>query len=196
MKNLKLKAFTMAEALIVMTMLGIIATIMLTTLKPAEFRDKGLRVAAKKILSEIDTATTQILINNTQDGTLTRVYKADSSDVLNLGETANSNTYSGEFATLYKKYLTATREACNTSTCPCNSYTAKFYLKDGACVGITTGAMTANTKTIFPGESTVNDAIKPSYGVLFFDTNGAEEPNLIGKDQFVLPLNAGGIQYD
>ena len=73
MKNLKLKAFTMAEALIVMTMLGIIATIMLTTLKPAEFRDRGLRVAAKKILSEIDTATTQILINNTQDGTLGKV---------------------------------------------------------------------------------------------------------------------------
>lgn len=194
MKNLKLKAFTMAEALIVMTMLGIIATIMLTTLKPAEFRDRGLRVAAKKILSEIDTATTQILINNTQDGTLSKIYQANSSTVLNLA-TANT-TNSGHLGDLYKKYLTATREACNSSTCPCNGYNNKFYLKDGACIGITVGAMSANTNTIFPGESTVNSALKPSYGVLFFDTNGAEEPNLMGKDQFVLPLNAGGIQYD
>ena len=59
---MKKKAFTMAEAILVMTILGIIATIMITTLKPAEFKDKGLKILAKKVLSEIDTATTQILI--------------------------------------------------------------------------------------------------------------------------------------
>ena len=58
------KAFTMAEAILVMTILGIIATIMISTLKPAEFKEKGLAVLAKKVLSEIDTATTQILLNN------------------------------------------------------------------------------------------------------------------------------------
>ena len=47
-------AFTMAEAIIVMTILGIIATIMITNLKPTEFRDKGLEVLAKKIINQID----------------------------------------------------------------------------------------------------------------------------------------------
>ena len=58
------RAFTMAEAILVMTILGIIATIMITTLKPAEYKDKGLAIMARKVLSEIDTATTQMLINN------------------------------------------------------------------------------------------------------------------------------------
>ena len=56
------RAFTMAEAILVMTILGIIATIMITTLKPAEYKDKGLAIMARKVLSEIDTATTQMLI--------------------------------------------------------------------------------------------------------------------------------------
>ena len=33
--------FTMAEAVLVMTILGIIATIMITTMKPAKFKEKG-----------------------------------------------------------------------------------------------------------------------------------------------------------
>ena len=33
----KSKAFTMAEAVLVMTILGIIATVMITTIKPARF---------------------------------------------------------------------------------------------------------------------------------------------------------------
>ena len=49
----KLIAFTMAEAILVMTILGIIATIMISTLKPAEFKDKALNIMAKKVLSEI-----------------------------------------------------------------------------------------------------------------------------------------------
>ena len=66
------KAFTMAEAIIVMTILGIIATIMITNLKPSEFRDKALLTQAKKVLREIDEATYQIMINNTQNGKLDR----------------------------------------------------------------------------------------------------------------------------
>ena len=34
---MKKRAFTMAEAVLVMTILGVIATIMITTLKPADF---------------------------------------------------------------------------------------------------------------------------------------------------------------
>lgn len=191
--KLKLKAFTMAEALIVMTMLGIIATIMLTTLKPAEFRDKGLLVAGKKILSEIDTATTQILINNTQTGTLSDVYIPETSTVMNLFTASTTN--SGHLGVLYKKYLTAVRAVCDaTHDCPCSGYNNSFYLKDGACVGITVGNVT-NLKTRLPGET--EDYTKDgSHGSLFYDTNGAAEPNLLGKDQFLLPLNKGGIYYD
>ncbi|MBQ4646680.1 MAG: hypothetical protein IJB79_04970, partial [Candidatus Gastranaerophilales bacterium] len=68
------QAFTMAEAILVMTILGIIATIMITTLKPAEFKEKALKTLYKKVLSEIDTATTQILINNSREGDMNQLF--------------------------------------------------------------------------------------------------------------------------
>ena len=71
------RAFTMAEAILVMTILGVIAAVMITTLKPAEFKEKSLRVLAKKVLSEIDTATTQILSNDAKLGTMTSLALSD-----------------------------------------------------------------------------------------------------------------------
>ena len=106
------KAFTMAEAIIVMTILGIIATIMITNLKPAEFRDKGLQVQAKKILQQLDTATQQIMVNNTQNGKLNQIFPS--------GVTTSTFTYSAtanaaQLTALYKKYLTTTRKACTNA---------------------------------------------------------------------------------
>ncbi len=184
------KAFTMAEAILVMTILGIIATIMITTLKPAEYKDKGLAIMAKKVLSEIDTATTQILINNSASGNMSSLYEPGTSTLFSLSTTGKDDI----IGRLYKRYLTATRQACNDANCPCNGYSNKFYLKDGACMGITTGAPSANANTWFPGEVNFT-SMKPSHGLIFFDTNGEEEPNVMGKDQFLLPVNTAGIQY-
>lgn len=202
------KAFTMAEALIVMTMLGIIATVMLTTLKPAEFKEKGLKVAAKKVLSEIDTATSQILINDAVDGNFDKVYNVNRTAQIvtsAAGEAKKCNsedestsdacgTDAAALAALYKKYLTATRTVCKGDVdCPCQSNTASFYLKDGACIGISIGSQ-ASAATIFPGEDETT-SLTATNGVLFFDTNGKEEPNVVGKDQFLLPFDKNGIQY-
>ena len=68
------QAFTMAEAIMVMVILGIIATIMISTMRPTEFRDRGFNVLAKKVLGQIDTATTQILFNNAQDTKMSLLY--------------------------------------------------------------------------------------------------------------------------
>lgn len=182
----KFKAFTMAEAILVMTILGIIATIMISTLKPAEFKDKGLAILAKKVLSEVDSATTQIQVNNSQNGQMHVLYVPGTATTYAFGSNLAAT------ATLYKKYLTTIRKSCSTSTCPCNSYSQKFYLKDGACMGIS--ATTSATATIFPGETTTT-SVTPQRGVLFFDTNGEEEPNVQGKDQFILPVDNEGIKY-
>ena len=100
------------------------------------------------------------------------------------------------FSLLYKKYLTATRTDAATNS-PCKDYDNKFFLKDGACIGIKTGAPADNINTWFPGEAslTADMQIKPTHGYLFFDTNGNDEPNVMGRDQFVLPFNEGGIHY-
>lgn len=63
-KITKTRAFTMAEAILVMTILGIIATIMITTLKPAQYKTKGLEIAAKRVIQEFETALEQVKTNN------------------------------------------------------------------------------------------------------------------------------------
>ena len=183
------KAFTMAEAILVMTILGIIATIMITTLKPAEFKEKGLKVLAKKVLSEIDTATTQIMVNNTKLGTMDTLVTANGANFTWAGNQASILDY-------YKKYLTTIRtEVPTTSYCRTGdaAYGATAaYLKDGACIGIYSTAVTTNT--IFPGETTYQSS-SATQGLIIFDTNGEEEPNTVGKDRFVMPVGVEGIMY-
>jgi len=190
------KAFTMAEAILVMTILGIIATIMITTLKPAQFKDKGYSILAKKVLSEIDTATTQIIINNTKLGSF-------SSMVLDDGTSTEFKTNATNTMNFYKKYLTTLRTTVDSDsfcitgvggTASSLAATA-VYLKDGACFGIKSQAFTANTPTRFPGEES-NVDLKPAQGLILFDINGDEEPNTVGKDRFMIPVGNDGIMYD
>ena len=185
------KAFTMAEAILVMTILGIIATIMITTLKPAQFKDKGLEIMARKVLSEIDTAITQIIISDTQGGSLEAM----------LNTTNDGSTYSfldgnlNTTAKIFKKYLTATRQVVENAHC--TSGGVSFYLKDGACIGIAQG--TGSYATNFPGETAVvnitNSSTTKILGALYIDTNGDEEPNVIHKDRFTYPIGPEGIVY-
>ena len=196
-----LSAFTMAEAIIVMTILGIIATIMITNLKPSEFRDKGLQIQAKKVLQQLDTATQQIMINNTQNGKLTTIYIPNSTTQFSYNDSSRKN----DLLVLYKKYLTISRKPCtNKADCgTCGVLLSKnpkrptAYLKDGACFSITGG--TTEYDTIFPGESKMTPAENLTDGILGyidFDINGLDEPNKYGKDIFVVPINQDGIFYD
>ena len=188
MKKFLNSAFTMAEAILVMTILGIIATIMISTLKPAEFKEKGMRVMAKKVLSEIDVATTQILMNNTADGTFDTLYEAGTSNLFNTQE--DMIIITPKLANLYKAYLSTLRK---TPELPKQQF-SWFLLKDGATIGINFEGVPVEGLSIFPGEDVpTNTTFR--YGSIFFDINDNEPPNILGKDQFVLPLDKHGIKY-
>ena len=200
----KKHAFTMAEAIIVMTILGIIATIMITNLKPSEFRDKGLQVMAKKNIEQIDQVIQQILNNHSQDGTLEKLYE--------LGTTTTFNFYteSEKADSLFKKYLATTRKGFDANKDgDINIFdVVKIHLKQPndefvECISSHLSnisyAYTLKDGTeicIAPEESTTC-VTSGALGYLIFDVNGWEqEPNILGKDTFVLPLNEKGIAYD
>ena len=190
------KAFTMAEAILVMTILGIIAAVMITTLKPAEFKEKSLKVLAKKVLSEIDTATTQILVNDSKLGTMSSLAESNGAQFTFKGN-------ADKVLNLYKKYLTTIRTTVpatsfcvtgKTETSDPNRNATAVYLKDGACMGIYAAQITDPSPTIFPGEKTPT-GVTTSQGLIIFDTNGEEEPNIVGQDRFILPIAEQGIAY-
>ena len=180
------KAFTMAEAILVMTILGIIATIMITSLKPAQFKDKGFSIMANKVLTEIDTTMTQILVNDSKYGKLTNLI--DGATMFSFSEVDKADNLKN----LFKKYLTTTRKDVTDTECAVDT-TFYFALKDGACMGVKMGKVDT-AATIFPGEDTTTD-VTAEYGIIKFDINGAEEPNAVGKDQFLLPIGPDGIMY-
>ena len=196
---MKRNAFTMAEIILVMLIIGIISTIMITTLKPQSYMDMGLAIQARKLASEVDGATNRILMNDTRSGNFNILINPNDATSFKTTETG----YGDELAALYKKYLVATRTECNawdavnTIGCPCVypgfSGGSAFYLKDGSCMSVATGRLEVDT--IFPGE---NDYITATTcnGVVFIDANGAEAPNVLGKDQFILPIGLVGIDYE
>jgi len=196
------KAFTMAEAILVMTILGIIATIMITTLKPAKFKEEALRTLGRKVMSEIDTAVSQIMINDSQDGKMNKLLTDTPGDT---PYSFSDNTKATDLEKLFKKYLTTTRTAVSgTSFCGAteSSTTFSFVLKDGACLGVKMGP--SEYTSLFPGETgdgtdieaTSTDGTATLLGSLYMDSNGDDEPNVFGKDRFAFPIAVSGIYYE
>ena len=187
-------AFTMAEAIIVMTILGIIAAIMITNLRMPEYRDNALKVQAKKMLEQIDQATQQIILNNTRNGTLDEVYRFGTTNVVHVyGGTDVLTPY-------YKKYMYSVRTIVpvrNDLFIHSSSDFSKGFeiikLKDGSCFKFVHGGG-SNIQTIFPGE--INTTIMLSNGYVCMDINCEDEPNKTGKDQFYIPFDKNGIKYD
>ena len=180
------KAFTMAEAIMVMVILGIIATIMISTMKPTEFRDRGFAVLAKKVLGQIDSATTQIIFNNAWNSSMANLYNPTNAS---LQYSFSSNcTWTRDY---YKKYLVGTRESVAGAWC--KKGTTYMMLKDGSCLGF--GAAAANSW--IPGESgsVTKNTYATEIGAIYIDLNDDDEPNIYGKDQYILPISAEGIAY-
>lgn len=186
-KMLKSKAFTMAEAVLVMTILGIIATIMIQNLRPAQFKEKGLSVLAKTVYGDLDTALSEILVNNTPYNQLNSLYNVgQSSDTFSMATAGKG----GEFIKLLKTYMRTSRTECE-SWLPADEV---MTLKNGACIGVKSGSVTE--ETWIPGETDKTDSATYTYGMIYLDTNGEEEPNVFGKDRFAIPLDLNGVVGD
>ena len=181
------KAFTMAEAILVMTILGIIATIMISTLKPAQYKEQAFQVLSKSIYAEIDSAMTQILTNHTQYNRLGEVYPLGSTTTFSM---ANSDAANGtNMINLLKKYMATAR---GTVPAKCTAVAASsMLLKNGACIAVVSGS-TGKIDTWIPGELSATNGTY-GYGKIFLDINGDTDPNVFGKDQFVIPLVETGI---
>ena len=186
------KAFTMAEALLVMIVMGIVGVVALSTIKPQKMKEEAMMALANKMLAEIDEATQQIILNNTPSGYLTKIYVP--------GSTTNTFKFSSNCAyveQLYRKYLTPMRK--KVANAQKNnwygiSYSNYFYLKNGGIVTFSC-ASTGNYVTFFPEEQTYTYVSNDFYGRIMFDVNSEEQPNDLGKDVFAIPIGKKGILY-
>ena len=130
----RLKAFTMAEAILTMVILGVIAAIMIANLKPVQYRNEGFKVTKKKIYAELDDVINTILISCSSGITLSKIYddcdEKDASKTHSFGATKDGVVIDSN---ILQKYIRKSDDC--SSTLP-TGYGGAFKLKNGACIAL------------------------------------------------------------
>jgi prepilin-type N-terminal cleavage/methylation domain-containing protein len=165
------KAFTLAEVLITLGIIGIVAAMTIPTLMN-NIQDQQYKVAWKKAFSNINQVTQLLIMDN--GGSLDGVFTSNQNLMDNYGKYMKFvKTCGGNFVTdgcwpSYAKYLGGTPR--------------------GDINGVGTGAVLSDgTLAYFEFKST--DCTSPlgtllTCGYITFDINGFKNPNTIGKDEF------------
>ena len=165
------KAFTLAEAILTMTILGIIAAVMVTTLRPAQYKQQGLDTLKKKIYSELDGVMQTYIVECAKDLNATTIY-----DGCNR---ASSSTHTfgadgkDDLSYIQSHYMKGTHKAKNTENKGCETIETEpsLKLRNGAC--------------LYTGENYIK-----------VDVNGTEGPNESQEDRMKITIDANGLATD
>ena len=182
------KAFTLAETVISLAILGMIAalTIPVFFTNTASYNNQYV-VGLKKVYSELNYATQQVMANNS--GTLAGAYNASAWQTVNL-------TLTGKLCQYLKcskicDYVSADTQGCfnyraNIKFLDNQAYSQEpdysqyrgAILADGALINVATGS---------PG------FYGGSLGYIWVDVNGLKGPNIVGRDIFIFNLESWGL---
>ena len=162
------KAFTLAEAVLTMTILGVIAAIMVTTLKPNQYRAQAYRTLKEKAYASVDEVTQTILTDCSINMNLATIYN----NCNNKSTTANHAFGITEAAT-FGLYMRGTNAANGAAAAGCSAKAgySNLKLRNGICLYFKAGE-------------------------IFVDVNGTEGPNDT-TDQFTITINnSEGVTSD
>lgn len=170
--NKKQIAFTLAEVLITLLIIGVVASIIIPNLLN-DTQDAELKVAWKKTYSEINQATLRIMNDN--GGTLRGVFQSHS-DIINF----------------YGNYLSYTKKCINDTSCWHVANT--WFRYDGSQVNqnqsygfiLSNGSILAPVMFDPDCNSTTSSGNIPKCGWMLVDVNGLKSPNKIERDIFYL----------
>ena len=198
------RAFTLAEAILTMTILGVIAAVMITTLKPSAYKSQGFTTMKQKIYNELDNVSQTILVECCKNMSFASVY-TDTASTPNYSlctKTFSTTTFDANIIYKYANYM---RGTVNSSSCANTSVTesniannataSKSYtkaggmkLRNGACMWV---------RAIASSEDGYYNATT-RIGSILIDVNGTEGPNAMGdgNDRVVLYIGKDGIESD
>ena len=202
-------AFTLAEVLITLGIIGIIAVMTLPTLI-AKYQERVILTRVKKVYSQILSAVS--------------LYKAENevSDISGLFDTSNTSEQTMRNFAKYFKTIeicsSSDRKGCHgqymilpkRKLSDGNGNTAsdvlctksRFVLPDGTLIGVIqypncyelVEKDVIDENGFATGEKT--KYVRSYCALLFFDVNGKESPNRSGQDYFCLGINIDGSIYD
>ena len=214
----KKAAFTLAEVLITLGIIGVVAAMTLPTLIN-NTKDTELVSRAKKSYSEIMQAVQMYEAQNETPGDLTGLFEAK-----------NGTKNSGQLAEDFSKYFASGAKVCKTRTEPgCSQYfynieyatpqvddegnlTAsganfpKIILPNGTIIGVSQtnecGEIIEYQKTDEYGQkltdadgNPIMDTYAAPCAYIYFDTTGPQRPNKFGMDAFRLVVTPDKVYY-
>ena len=206
-KYLKI-AFSITEAIIVMAILGIIAALCIPQILTYNYNDEANITMGKKMVSYMDEAFLEVLLNHATLDDFTRLKDADGYFSI------EDDSAEARFVKLIKNYLLdipmkmdMTKEYFNsdildydkTSTGEklIDAYKSFFYANDGVIAAFRFYAdCNQIEKNANPPEFKGRFAVTDSCGSVFFDVNAYKRPNKLGSDQFIVPIYKRGLKYD
>lgn len=197
----------MAEAVIVMAILGFIAILYNASVQLYNPTEKNWQTLSKKMATNFEDATTSILLKNATLDDFTSL--ADGNDHFSI----NDSDATPKMAKLYRKYLSdiildvdTSKEYFNQELTDYNKtklgiklkdiYSEFFFVNDGVLMGLrfyptcNSSEMYANPP-LHKGKFQVDGIC----GSVFFDVNAYKEPNKLGSDQYIIPIYNRGIKY-
>lgn len=203
------KAFTAVEVIVVIIIMGVIASIMMLAIKPNKYRDEALLIQAEKMLAEIDDVTQKIMLFDSKSRDLTQIIDPDTDNAYDMRSAPTRAEYFTTLDKLFRKYLITTKKTCiNPNDCSqaCatfgNPKYKSFQLKSGSCVALVNDSNIIAPYAVFPNDNMFTklnfNAYSDSYFhyYMYIDANGLEGPNQYGKDWFQIPLGRKGIIYN
>jgi len=175
---MKKKGFTLAEVLITLGIIGVVAALTLPTLSTnAQSQANASKLAST--VSDLENAFGLILMTDSSDPlqlhdmdlTSETLYKKIANKMKTNGDTTASSVY-------------GTDNPFSGITLPTNTV---FMTKSGAMVFIDDKQAAA--------DSDANGNVDKYFGNAYIDVNGAAKPNKLGKDVFSFHLGEDGILY-
>lgn len=173
----KFIAFTLAEILIVLAIIGVAAALTLPTLND-DVEDKKVVAKLRKIYPELDGIYESIV------QTYGKPYEWGAPS-----EATALNIFGGYFQEMAGVVKDCgTGEGCFKGTIDSNTNYRKFLMKDGSSVGI---AFTETFSEINPNNE---DYCKGKIGEMIVDVNGTKGENAYGYDVFYFDICSNGLK--
>ncbi|MBQ8475725.1 type II secretion system protein [bacterium] len=199
------QAFTVAETLIVLVIIGILGACVLVTIKPNDVRKDMLQKAGVNMVYQIDFATKQVLAKYSLNYQMTKLEALGGAQFSIVDDKADE-----KLLPLYKRALIPSRnntipasytamelkneQGAKISDLKVSSFAQGFNVKNGSYFALKLNKGCTTTETyIYDPSAPEKRGAKNSCGLIFFDVNGPSDPNTIGIDQFIISLSKRGL---
>ena len=200
-------AFSMAELLIALTVLGVIAAVMMGIVKSSSQVGKSMVILSKKTLNNLENAMNNIVVTHVAADDFTKL--KDDYGYFSIKDEDSTSRMTG----LFKKYLLIIDKEVDTSkeyfsnniidyngsSLGINlkdTYSNFFYMYNGTLVGMRLyGSCDAEEENAITPDSKEIYKVNNICGSIFYDVNGRAKPNKLGLDQYIIPFSKDGIRY-